>query len=231
MELIKVLRLRVVDSTIEERLKNSTNSSGYKGGFSDVRVEIYVKTKTQGIDGKVETWDDYELKFIKLFKVTATNTAPEPDVSKKYSNIFNKYGNTRSEVLEFIIPDFISRNAYNELIGLKESTSSASLKCQNYYQIIQRGDGPSFVEDGSWYRLRYATISYRVPKKVLDRAKIKGLEFYANGRNLILITNYSGVDPEVSSGGAGVGGTGSMGMDNLGTPATKGVDFGLRLSF
>ena len=119
--------------------------------------------------------------------------------------------------------------------GLIESTGERNTKevvlDQNYYQIIQRGDGPSFVEDGSWYRLRYATISYRVPKKVLDRAKIKGLEFYANGRNLILITNYSGVDPEVSSGGAGVGGTGSMGMDNLGTPATKGVDFGLRLSF
>jgi TonB-linked SusC/RagA family outer membrane protein len=119
--------------------------------------------------------------------------------------------------------------------GLIESTGERNTKevvlDQNYYQIIQRGDGQSFVEDGSWYRLRYATISYRVPKKVLDRAKIKGLEFYANGRNLILITNYSGVDPEVSSGGAGVGGTGSMGMDNLGTPATKGVDFGLRLSF
>jgi TonB-linked SusC/RagA family outer membrane protein len=102
---------------------------------------------------------------------------------------------------------------------------------QNYYQLILRGNGPMFVEDGSWYRLRYATISYRVPKSVLERAKIKGLEFYATGRNLILFTNYSGVDPEVSSGGAGVGGTGSMGMDNLGTPATKGVDFGLRLSF
>jgi hypothetical protein len=119
--------------------------------------------------------------------------------------------------------------------GLIESTGERNTKevvlDQNYYQVIQRGDGPAFVEDGSWYRLRYATISYRLPKKFLEKAKIKSLEFYANGRNLILITNYSGVDPEVSSGGAGVGGTGSMGMDNLGTPGTKGVDFGLRLSF
>ena len=87
------------------------------------------------------------------------------------------------------------------------------------------------MEDGTWYRLRYATLSYRVPKSLLEKAKIKGLEFYATGRNLILITNYSGVDPEVSSGGAGVAGSGSMGMDNLGIPGTRGVDFGLRLSF
>jgi hypothetical protein len=119
--------------------------------------------------------------------------------------------------------------------GIIESTGERNTQQvvlnQNYYQTILRGNGDLFVEDGSWYRLRYATLSYRVPKALLSRANIKGLEFYATGRNLILITNYSGVDPEVSSGGAGVAGTGSMGMDNLGTPATKGVDFGLRLSF
>jgi hypothetical protein len=196
MELIKVLRLRVVDSTIEERLKNSTNSSGYKGGFSDVRVEIYVETKTEEVDGKVETWDDYELKFIKLFKVTATNTAPEPDVSKKYSNRFNKYGNTRSEVLEFIIPDFISRNAYNELIGLKESTSSASLKCQNYYQIIQDpwqdepplqrnyGKDPYFLNNKSKLQ-----IYWRLPSA-------QSVSFYSKeyAAGLTSSTNYSSED-------------------------------------
>ncbi|MDP4998831.1 MAG: SusC/RagA family TonB-linked outer membrane protein [Saprospiraceae bacterium] len=119
--------------------------------------------------------------------------------------------------------------------GIVESTGERNTQQvvlnQNYYQTILRGNGDLFVEDGSWYRLRYATLTYRVPKSLLDRANIKGLELYATGRNLILITDYSGVDPEVSSGGAGVVGTGSMGMDNLGTPATKGVDFGLRLSF
>ena len=118
--------------------------------------------------------------------------------------------------------------------GIIESTGEKNTRevvlDQNYFQLIARGDGPLFVEDGTWYRLRYVSLSYRIPKKTLERAKIKGLEFYATGRNLLLITNYSGVDPEVSSGGAGVVGTGSMGMDNLGTPAVRGLDFGLRLS-
>jgi hypothetical protein len=97
--------------------------------------------------------------------------------------------------------------------------------------LIYRGNGPAFVEDGSWYRLRYVTLSYRMPRTFLEKTNIKGLEFYATGRNLILFTNYSGVDPEVSSGGAGVAGTGSIGMDNLGVPATKGLDLGIRFSF
>jgi TonB-linked SusC/RagA family outer membrane protein len=101
---------------------------------------------------------------------------------------------------------------------------------QNYYQNIFRGNAQAFVEDGSWYRLRYVTLKYRVPQRSIERYGLKGLELTATGRNLLLFTNYSGVDPEVSSGGSGVSGTGSMGMDNLGVPGTRGFDFGLRLS-
>jgi hypothetical protein len=119
--------------------------------------------------------------------------------------------------------------------GIIESTGEPNTQevvlDQNFYQLIYRGNGPAFVEDGSWYRLRYVTLSYRLPQSLLEKANVKGLEFYATGRNLLLITDYSGVDPEVSSGGAGVAGSGSMGMDNLGVPATRGFDLGLRLSF
>jgi len=119
--------------------------------------------------------------------------------------------------------------------GVIESTNEKNTKAvildQTYYQLLHRGNGQLFVEDGTWYRLRYLTLSYRLPKSLLSSAKIKGLEIYGTGRNLFLWTKYSGVDPEVSSGGAGVAGTGSMGMDNLGVPATKGFDLGLRLNF
>lgn len=101
---------------------------------------------------------------------------------------------------------------------------------QDYYQTIYANQGYDFVEDGSWTRLRYATLTYNMPTQYLGKLKIKGLSFTATGRNLILITNYSGVDPEVSGSGAGVGGTGSFGFDNLGVPATRGFDLGLKLT-
>lgn len=101
---------------------------------------------------------------------------------------------------------------------------------QNYYQTIYASQGYDFVEDGSWIRLRYATLTYKLPAIHLAKLKMKGLSFTATGRNLILITNYSGVDPEVSGSGAGVGGTGSFGFDNLGVPATRGFDLGLKLT-
>jgi hypothetical protein len=119
--------------------------------------------------------------------------------------------------------------------GIIESTGLPSALSvplnQNYYQTIYANQGYDFVEDGSWYRLRYATLTYNMPSSFLTKTKLKGLAFIVTGRNLILITKYSGVDPEVSGSGAGVGGSGSFGFDNLGIPATRGVDMGLRLTF
>ncbi|WP_234733101.1 SusC/RagA family TonB-linked outer membrane protein [Tellurirhabdus bombi] len=118
--------------------------------------------------------------------------------------------------------------------GIIESTGEPNTKevalNQNYYQTLYTKQGYDFVEDGGWYRLRYVTLNYALPKSVLSKTPISGLQFFATGRNLILITKYSGMDPEVSGSGAGVGGSGSFGFDNLGIPATRGFDFGLKLT-
>ena len=41
----------------------------------------------------------------------------------------------------------------------------------------------------------------------------------------------SGIDPEINTIGAAVNGTGSIGIDNLGTPSTKGFDISFKLTF
>lgn len=119
--------------------------------------------------------------------------------------------------------------------GIIESTGAQNTIAvplnQNYYQTIYANQGYDFVEDGSWTRLRYATLTYKMPTRYLGKLKVKGLSFTATGRNLVLITDYSGVDPEVSGSGAGVAGSGSFGFDNLGVPATRGFDIGLKLTF
>lgn len=101
---------------------------------------------------------------------------------------------------------------------------------QNYYQTIYPSNGYDFVEDGGWVRLRYVTLSYSLPKSIFAKTPVDNLQIFATGRNLILITDYSGVDPEVSSAGGGVGGSGSFGLDNMGVPATRGFDIGLKLT-
>ncbi|MCA5005708.1 SusC/RagA family TonB-linked outer membrane protein [Sphingobacterium bovistauri] len=119
--------------------------------------------------------------------------------------------------------------------GIIESTGVENNKAinldQDYYQTLYAANATNFVEDGSWVRLRYVSLTYAAPQSLVNQLKLKNLQFTLTGRNLLLFSNYSGVDPEVSGSGAGVGGSGSFGFDNLGLPATRGFDFGFKFSF
>lgn len=102
---------------------------------------------------------------------------------------------------------------------------------QGYYQNYYALNSENFVEDGSFARLRYVTLSYKLPTTILDKLSLSAMEIYATGRNLFTISDYSGVDPDVNTFGAGISGAGSMYIDNLGTANTKGFDLGLRFTF
>ena len=104
---------------------------------------------------------------------------------------------------------------------------------QAYYTSILARTGTAFIEDGSWVRLRYVALSYALPTRWLGGSNsfLKGIELNVTGRNLLLLTKYSGADPETASAGAGVRGGGSGGIDFGNVPATRGVDMGLRVNF
>jgi len=65
----------------------------------------------------------------------------------------------------------------------------------------------SFYSNAAFIRMKNITLSYSVPKKVLEKTKIvSGARVYVTGRNLLTFTNFDGYDPEVgySNGVAGL---------------------------
>jgi len=54
-----------------------------------------------------------------------------------------------------------------------------------------------FLEDASYCRLKNVQLGYTIPKQLTNKLHIKGLRFYATGTNLITITKYTGLDPEM----------------------------------
>lgn len=56
-----------------------------------------------------------------------------------------------------------------------------------------------FVEKGSFLKMREVSLSYDVSASWLENTFLNGLTFSVIGRNLFVITNYSGVDPEVTN--------------------------------
>ncbi len=59
-----------------------------------------------------------------------------------------------------------------------------------------------YIEDGSFFKLREVSLYYQVPKRIVDQiGPMQAAQVSVSGRNLVTITNYSGLDPEVSNFG------------------------------
>ncbi len=85
-----------------------------------------------------------------------------------------------------------------------------------------------FLEDASYIKLKTVKFSYNFPKKVVEKAYLKGANVYIYGNNLITFTNYKGYDPEFSLGGADAL---TIGIDQNSYPRKREFGFGVNLSF
>jgi len=82
-----------------------------------------------------------------------------------------------------------------------------------------------FIEKNiNWLRLRDVTFSYELPERFYKRASV-----FVTGTDLLLITNYSGLDPIVNGNTAAVGGSGAAGIDYGNFPMPRGVNFGVKV--
>jgi TonB-linked SusC/RagA family outer membrane protein len=84
------------------------------------------------------------------------------------------------------------------------------------------------VEDGSFLRLSTITLGYTLPQSISSKLKMKKLRVYASGYNLLLLTDYSGFDPEVSTRRRT---SLTPGVDYSAYPKSKSFIFGLNVNF
>ncbi|HBK33338.1 MAG TPA: SusC/RagA family TonB-linked outer membrane protein, partial [Porphyromonadaceae bacterium] len=88
----------------------------------------------------------------------------------------------------------------------------------------------NFISSVNWLKLRSLSISYDFTNLIKRQNVIKGLTVTATGTNLFTLTNYKGMDPEVSTAG-GTGGSGATGIDYCSVPATSSFTFGVNVTF
>jgi TonB-linked SusC/RagA family outer membrane protein len=79
-----------------------------------------------------------------------------------------------------------------------------------------------WIEDGSYARLKYITLTYKIPIKP---GFINSLEVFASGQNLVTFTKYLGMDPEVSLSDFSL----AQGIDIGLLPQPRSVFMGIKL--
>ncbi|MDO5665132.1 MAG: SusC/RagA family TonB-linked outer membrane protein [Bacteroidia bacterium] len=82
----------------------------------------------------------------------------------------------------------------------------------------------SHIENVSYLRLKQLTLGYNCPKKWTDVLGVEGIRMFITGENLFLLSNYSGVDPEIVNP--------QMGIDEgVNYPLARKFTLGLTLKF
>ncbi len=83
-----------------------------------------------------------------------------------------------------------------------------------------------FIEDGSFLRVKDVNLSYTYPSGKRAKAGLPRLTLYVAAQNLFTITNYSGFDPEVTSGS-----NVSPGTDTGIYPSARSFRIGIRANY
>lgn len=154
-----------------------------------------------------------------------------------------------SEYRGFDFSVFFQGNAGNDIYNGIRTVYAISNTTHNYLKEVLdrwRGEGTSYenpraiyrdvpensrvsnrwVEDGSFLRLKNMTLGYTLPTSLINQFNISSLRFYLSGTNLLTLTKYRGIDPEVGSSSDL-----ATGIDYSIYPVARTITMGLNLTF
>jgi len=133
----------------------------------------------------------------------------------KFFSNFNTFPGSKSV-------DFVTEN------GLPDLTNDPNLI------LRESAQSSYFVEDGSYTRLKNVQLGYSLPDSAISRLgmSVSKIRFYLQGKNLITMTGYDGIDPEISlSSFSGAGSNLTIGVDSGAFPISRSLLFGLNVTF
>ena len=186
-----------------------------------------------GEDGRMQFANDGETTFI---------GNPHPDFT--YGLTFN--GNYRDLDFSLLIQGSQGNDLYNFMKFFTDFNTFPGAKSVNYVTenglpaltndagIILSESAPStyYIEDGSYARLKNIVVGYSLPGSFSEKIGLERIRFYIQGRNLITITGYTGLDPEVNLRNvANTNPNLTIGLDSGVYPINRSVLFGVNASF
>jgi len=138
------------------------------------------------------------------------------DASLFFSGQFGHYVYNNTDNALFASPQLGSRNNRRSVVE-----EGAILSATN----------PStfFLEKGDFLRLQTASVSYNLP--LSGEGVFKSVRFSLSGQNLFLITDYGGLDPEVSTSDIPDNGLPSASIDYLSYPRPRTYTLGINATF
>lgn len=128
-----------------------------------------------------------------------------------YASVGNKIANIVRRQTDF---NFFQKNRSKRRLYESWGSPYLSDNSKATMPIAEVNDATSmlpssyFIEDGSFLRLQSLQLGYTIPAQLSNQIKISNARIYVSATNLFTITNYTGLDPQIQTGGR------SLGIDN-----------------
>ncbi len=137
------------------------------------------------------------------------------------SNLYN-------QTKQWMYRDGIHKD-YDVPVTINGQTEAWTAFYRGAYAVRQaNGTKSYFLEDATFFRLRNIALAVDLAK-VVNVKGINRMQLVLSGRNLVTFTKYTGMDPEVSSGG--INSSWDRGVDHNTIPNLKTYQVALNLSF
>lgn len=141
-------------------------------------------------------------------------------------NQVNIYGMGRYSSASMLYED---NNTADQLGRWRQPGDVTNIPQVRLYQVNGSQASSRYIVDGSYIRLRTASLGYTFSNNVLRKAKIEKLRVYVSGFNLLTFTNYPYWDPEVNADS--FDSNIAKGNDFYTPPQPRTILFGLNVNF
>lgn len=133
--------------------------------------------------------------------------------------------------------DWFDNQTVDQLNGWTPNNRNTNIPEARFAGGNGTGHSSRWISDGSYVRLRTATLGYTLPARLVERVNLDRVRVYVSGINLLTFTDYDGWDPEVNTDFltgenlADNSGNISQGNDFYAAPQARTITFGINVGF
>lgn len=220
-----------IDPILGLRLRNGGNGSSlnsYQGGdarFFDANGDYVIDNRDRQVSGNTQplltggfsntfSYGQFSLNFYASF--TAKRSVLNNALAKRLNFLSNPFG-TQS------VPPADRLNIWTGPGDTDATYANAFNYAHERYMNNFRFEQTLWQENGSYFKVNQATLSYSLTKKTAKRIGLNGVRTYVSSANLITFSPYSGPNPESVT---------SLGKDlSAGYPNPRTFTLGLNVTF
>lgn len=191
--------------------------------FRDVNGDGVINTKDLGIIGNPHPNFNYGLNLnlnYKNFGLTVFGQGVQGNQIFNYVKYWTDFPTFAGNRSTRMLYQSWRPGATDAILPQLRSSDQVSIQPSTYY-----------LESGSYFRMKNIQLTYQLPQALLSRLRLGATSVYVQGQNLLTVTKYSGMDPEINLRSYSAGNDRQIGVDGGSYPVAKTVLVGLNLSF